>query len=224
VPRLYDPAGVEYSGAMRRRVRRAGCLIAAVLACAALFGRAAGASTDLAALRQSLRWGMSGADLLKQFAAAATPLPQSIDFGDSYAPIVLRDVTVGGVTLIAFFQFDKTSGGLKRVQLERQRHGVNPPAFRGVVGGLEGAFGIPDAACAIAPGPWSGYQAASEIDWWRGGDLIRAVFRDTTIEAVEGCLDRDLALGPCGLTGQLFVRISPPAADRVACPPPGRAQ
>ena len=46
---------------------------------------------------------------------------------------MLRDVVLGGVPLIAFLQIDKVTGGLKRVQIERQRHGVNPPAFRGVL-------------------------------------------------------------------------------------------
>ena len=73
-----------------------------------------------------------------------------MDFGDSYTQIVLRRVMVGGVPLIAFFQQDKTTGGLKRIQLERQRHGVNPPAFRAVLGALDAAYGAPDA-CARPP-------------------------------------------------------------------------
>ena len=81
-------------------------------------------------------------------------------------------------------------------------------------------YGVPDAICRIQPGPKNGYQSAAELDWWRGGNLIRAVFRDTTIEAMEGCLSGDLTAGPCGLTGQLFVRISPPAADLASCSVP----
>lgn len=135
---------------------------------------------------------------------------------------MLPDVRVGGVSLIAFYQFDKTTGGLKRIQLERQRHGVNPPAFRAVIAGLESAFGAPGSGCALPPGPADGYQAASELDWSRDGNLIRAIFRDTTIEAFEGCPTGDLTSGPCGLTGQLLVRIGPPAADRPSCPAPPR--
>jgi hypothetical protein len=151
-------------------------------------------------------------------------LRQPIDFGDSYVQIIVRDVSVGGVSLIAFFQMDKTTGGLKRVQLERQRHGVNPPAFRGVVAGLEDAFGAPDAVCTISPGPKSGYQAATRLTWSRDGNLISAVFRDTTIEAFEGCLNRDITAGPCGLTGQLLVRISPSMTEQRACAKPGPAK
>ena len=129
---------------------------------------------------------------------------------------MLRDVVLGGVPLIAFLQIDKVTGGLKRVQIERQRHGVNPPAFRGVVSALQAEYGTPDAACSIRPTPQNGYQGAAELDWSRSGNLIRAVFRDTTIEAVEGCLG-DLSSGPCGLTGQLFVLISPHSADAATC-------
>jgi hypothetical protein len=173
-------------------------------------------------LLEGIQWGESQSTLLAHLGARATVLPSPIDFGDSYTQIVLRNFVLGGVPLIAFFQIDKATRGLKRIQLERQRHGVNPPAFRGVIGGLEAEFGAPDAMCNIPPGPKSGYQAAAEFDWSRGNNLVRAVFRDTTIEAVEGCLSRDLTAGPCGLTGQLFVRISPPGDDAATCPLPTR--
>jgi hypothetical protein len=185
--------------------------------CCGLHNGPATASTALAALWGSIHWGISGAALLEGFGQDAMVLSRPIDFGDSYTQIVLRDVSVGGLPLIAFFQMDKATGGLKRVQLERQRHGVNPPAFRAVAGGLQGAFGSPDGICSVAPGPWGGYQGATELFWLHDGNLIRAVFRDTTIEAVEGCLGRDLSAGPCGLTGQLIVRISPATADQTIC-------
>jgi hypothetical protein len=168
---------------------------------------------------QELRWGEPGTAVLAHFGRQATALPRPIDFGDSYAPLVLRNLTLGGFPLIAFFQMDKATGGLKRIQLERHRHGVNLPAFRGVLGAIELEFGAPDAMCGIRPGPASGYQAAAERVWRRDGVVIRAIFRDTTIEAFEGCLAGDCSFaGPCGLTGQLLVRISPPDGDNGACP------
>jgi hypothetical protein len=169
-------------------------------------------------------WGAPARALVAHFGARATVLPRPIDFGDSYAQIVLRPVAVGGVRLIAFFQLDKATGGLKRIQLERQRHGVTPPAARAVLGALEAAYGAPDALCGVGPGPASGYQAAAERVWLRDGIVIRAIFRDTTIEAFEGCPAGDPSVGPCGLTGQLLVRFSPPAADAAGCPAPGRAR
>jgi len=169
-------------------------------------------------------WGEPGSALVAHFGARATVLPAPIDFGDSYAQIVLRSVVLGGVPLIAFFQLDKRTGGLKRIQLERQRHGVTPPAARAVLGALDAAYGAPDLLCGVRPGPASGYQAAAERVWLRDGLVIRAIFRDTTIEAFEGCLAGDPGLGPCGLTGQLLVRISPPWADAAICPVPGRAR
>ena len=202
------------------RCRWHGAFVAALLA---LSGTLSGSPTHAEeGLLESIQWGESQSALLAHIGARATVLPSPIDFGDSYTQIVLRNFVLGGVPLIAFFQIDKATRGLKRIQLERQRHGVNPPAFRGVIGGLEAEFGAPDAMCNIPPGPKSGYQAAAEFDWSRGDNLVRAVFRDTTIEAVEGCLSRDLTAGPCGLTGQLFVRISPSGADAATCPLPTR--
>ena len=161
-------------------------------------------------------WGEPSRALLAHFGARATVLPRPLDFGDSYADVVLRNVPVGGFPLIAYFQMDKTTGGLKRIQLERPRHGVTPPAFRAVLAALETAFGAPDAMCGVRPVPASGYQAAAERIWSRNGVVIRAIFRDTTLEAFEGCL----LTGSCGLTAQLLVRISPPGADPGRCPVP----
>jgi hypothetical protein len=171
---------------------------------------------------EGARWGEPSSALLAHFGARATLLPRPVDFGDSYADIVRRDVVADGFPLIAFYQMDKTTHGLKRIQLERQRHGVNPPAFRAVLAALEAAYGTPDVMCGIAPAAASGYQAASQRVWKREGVVIRAIFRDTTIEAYEGCLAGDPSVGPCGLTGQLLVRISPPEADAASCPAPAR--
>src|SRR5204862_3364110 len=66
-------------------------------------------------------WGERQTELLAHLGARASVLQRPIDFGDSYTQIVLRKVVLGGVPLIAFFQIDKTTGGLKRIQLERQR-------------------------------------------------------------------------------------------------------
>src|SRR4030095_13198786 len=141
--------------------------------------------------------GYSSSPLPALFAGHATALARPIDFGDSYADVVLRDVPVGGVQLIAYFQMDKATHRLKRIQLERPRHGVNPVAFRAVLGAIEAAYGSPDVMCGTGPGPASGYQTAAERIWRRNGLVIRTVFRSTTIEAFEGCPDGDLTAGPC---------------------------
>jgi len=98
-------------------------LLASVLATPA---SAADALTNL--LRQ-VHWGESSQDLLQQFDGAATQLARGLDFGDSYVDVVLRGEIIGGVPVVTFFQMDKRTRGLKRIQLERQRHGVNPPAL-----------------------------------------------------------------------------------------------
>jgi hypothetical protein len=168
-----------------------------------------------------LRWGEPSRAIIAQLGAGVTVLPRPIDFGDSYADLVLRRFSLGGVELTAFFQMDKATRGLKRIQIERQRHGVNPPAYRAVLVALAAALGAPDATCVIAPGPASGYQAAAERVWLGDTLMIRAIFRDTTIAAFEGCLG---AMNPpCGLTGQMLVRISPRGEDSPACKRPARS-
>lgn len=179
-------------------------------------------AADASEIWRGALWGDPSQALIERFGGRATLLPRPIDFGDSYAQVVLRDVRVGGVALTAFFQMDKANGGLKRIQLERHRHGVTPAAFRAVAAALDAAYGAPDAVCGAAAGPANGYQGAAEQMWRRGSVSIRAVFRDTTIEAFEGCLEGDPSLGPCGLTGQLLVRISPPGTDAASCAAPRR--
>ena len=186
-------------------------LLASVLATPA---SAADALTDL--LRQ-VHWGESSQDLLQQFDGSATQLARGLDFGDSYVDVVLRGETIGGIPVVTFFQMDKRTRGLKRIQLERQRHGVNPPALRAISAALNADYGRPDKICFTPVTPIGGYQAAAQELWVRGTDVISAIYRDTTLQAFEGCLF-GVASGYCGLTGQLLVRISP--ADGIAEPDP----
>src|SRR5213082_3445007 len=100
-------------------------------------------AADITDVWQGTYWGEPSRALLDHFGARATVLPRPLDFGDSYTDVVLRNVPVGGFPLIAYFQMDKTTGGLKRIQLERPRHGVTPPAFRATLAALEAALGRP---------------------------------------------------------------------------------
>jgi hypothetical protein len=183
---------------------------------------AVAAAANLADAWRGTAWGESSSALLAQFRAEATVLPSPLDYGDSYVQVIRRDIVVGGVPMIAFYQMDKRTGGLKRIQIERPRHGVNPPAFRVILRALDATYGAPDLTCWIAPVAPSGYQRGAERVWRRDGIVIRAIFRDTTTEAFEGCPFTDITLGPCGLTGQLLVRISPPQEDAAGCPAPAR--
>jgi hypothetical protein len=161
-------------------------------------------------------WGESSDALFRQFGADATRLHRAFDFGDSYVDLLLPNQTIGGVSMVVFFQMDKASHGLKRIQIERPRHGVNPPAFRAILAALQTDFGSPDQLCAIPVRPASGYQAAAEARWLRGDVVVSVIFRDTTLQAFEGCLFGP-ATGSCGLTGQLLVRIGPSDGDANPC-------
>jgi hypothetical protein len=167
-------------------------------------------------LLTQVHWGETSQQLLQHFGAAATRLPKSLDFGDSYADVVLEKETLGGVPVVTFFQMDKATHGLKRVQLERPPHGVNPPVFRAISAALNAAYGPPDEICEVPVRPSGGYQAAAEEKWLRDGAVVSAIFRDTTLQAFEGCLFGP-ANGWCGLHGQLLVRIGPPDGGPDPC-------
>ena len=180
-------------------------------------GSAASAADAVPELLRQVHWGETSQSLLQQFDGAATQLPRSLDFGDSYVDVVLHGETVGGVPVVTFFQMDNGTHGLKRIQLERPRSGVNPPALRAIAAALRADYGRPDKICLTPVTPIGGYQAAAQEIWVRGTDTISAIYRDTTLQAFEGCLF-GITSGHCGLTGQLLVRISP--ADGIAEPDP----
>jgi len=146
-------------------------------------------------------WGETSAALAQTFAGRAIRLAPPIEFGDSYVDVALKGEEIGGYDFTVYFQMDKRTHGLKRVMLERQRHGANPRVFRAVHDALTADYG--PATC----------RRASQEIWQTGGLAIRAVFHDTSLEASEGCTS---ALnGPCGTTGHLYIQIAPgaPGAD-----------
>jgi hypothetical protein len=82
-----------------------------------------------------------------------------------------------------------------------------------------GKYGQPNQRCITPPVPAAGFQAAVEERWQHDDAAISAIFRDTTLQAFEGCLYGP-ASGWCGLHGQILVRISSAAPQSVACAPP----
>ena len=176
------------------------------------------AADRVAAMLQETHWGELSEALRQQFGAAAERLRQPFDFGDSYADLVLRGEALGGVPVAVFFQMDKTTRGLKRIQLEPLGHRLNPPVYRAVAAALDTEYGRPDQTCVTPPRPAAGYQAAVEERWVRGETAVSAIFRDTTLQAFEGCLYGP-ATGWCGLHGQLLVRIAPREHAPRSCAP-----
>src|SRR5438477_10064422 len=93
-----------------------------IIVVAGLFLSVAAAQAEpLENIWDGTQWGESSRALLAHFGGRATVLPRPLDFGDSYADLVLRDVTLGGVPLIAYFQMDKRTGGA-------EAHSVRAPA------------------------------------------------------------------------------------------------
>jgi len=116
-------------------------------------GAAASAADAVPELLKQVHWGETLQSLLQQFDGAATQLPRSLDFGDSYADVVLHGETIGGAPVVTFFQMDKRTRGLKRIQLERPRRGVNPPALRAISAALQADYGRPDKICLTPVSP-----------------------------------------------------------------------
>ena len=178
---------------------------AATLALAALPARA----SELAPILDAVHWGEGSGEIARSFGARAIRLVRPIEFGDSYVDVALRDQTLGGYAFAVYFQMDTATHGLKRVMLERQRHGANPMVYRAVLAALIRDYGQPSRRCQSPAARGNGYQAEGERIWFDGGNAIRALFSDTTLEAEGGCAPGG---APCGLTGHLFVQILPRTA------------
>ena len=161
-----------------------------------------------------LAWGESSDALKRHLGKAAVVLAPPIEFGDAYVDVALRDVTLGGYAYVVYFQMDKVSHGLRRVMYERQRHGANRTVFDAAVRAIDANLGTPQR-CAAKARPDNGYQAMAEYRW-RGDDFsVRAIFRDTTLEAESGC--QEIGFLPCGLEGHLFIALEPSDAPMPPC-------
>src|SRR5271169_1254866 len=201
-----------------RSICRSFWISAALLATLTSPASPAFATADVLVLLHDILWGETSAELVRQCGAAATRLLQPLDFGDSYVDVVLRNVTLGGVPVAVFFKMDKVTNGLKRVQLQPLGHEINPPAYRAIAAALNSELGRPDQTCITPPVPAAGFQAAIEERWQHEHAEVSAIFRDTTLQAFEGCLYGP-ASGWCGLHGQLLVRVAPPAPVAPSCAP-----
>lgn len=186
--------------------RLPGLVLAAILSGAFAMGHAGAAA--LSPILDGVHWGESSGELADHFGGRAKLLSRPIEFGDSYVDVALTNQALGGFDFAVYFQMSRKTHGLKRVMLERQRHGANPMVFNAVVKTLSADYGAPARVCELPATARTGYQASIEHIWVGGDKIIRAVFRDTTLEASEGCLVPTTR--PCGLTGHLFVQITPP--------------
>lgn len=192
--------------------RRTAITAALPIALAAFAGGPAAA--DLPDLLSRIRWGENAAALVRAFGARAKALDPPIEFGDAQAAVVLPDERIGGHRFVVYFQTDRADGGLKRIHLERPRHGAVQGIHRDVLAALETSYGPATQICVIPPTGAHGYQRAETRLWRLDGALLRATFRDTTLRAGEACLG---APSPCGPTAQLFIQIGPPAAIPEPC-------
>jgi hypothetical protein len=181
------------------------------------------AAGGVLSMLQDTHWGQSSSALAEQFGSQAMRLPRPLDFGDSYADVVLRGATLGGVPVAVFLQMDKATHGLKRIQLEPLGHDTNPPAFRAIAAALGSQLGRPAQTCVTPPVPAAGFQASVEERWSRQDADVSAIFRDTTLQAFEGCIYGP-ASGWCGLHGQILVRIAPAAGAKFICAAPARPE
>ena len=171
---------------------------------------------------EGVRFGETSDALLERFGARATRLDRPLDFGDSYADVVLRRYPLGGYPFIVYFQMDKTDHRLRRIQIERPRHGAVAMVHQATVAALAQRYGTPTHVCAERV-PRPGGQAIDERVWQQGDVIVRLVFRERGLGVL---LPRPLGVYDWevwepslegGLPQQLFVRIAPAGAEPGAC-------
>ena len=96
------------------------------------------------------QWGMSAPEIAAAYAgygARAHRLQPPIEFGDSYAEVVLTDVEFAGFAFRVYFQMDKRTRRLAHVLIERRRQYATPAIFARIVATLEDLNGPAALAC-----------------------------------------------------------------------------
>ena len=166
-------------------------------------------------------WGEGTDELSRQFGAAATRLDRPIDFGDSYADLALKNYDIGGYGFTVFFQMDKRTHGLKRIQIERGRHGAVPQVAKAVFNVLVADYGQPTIACSTRAHTIEA-QSLVEETWERDGTTVRALFREASLNTLDPYLARavgDFVTGStaAGLSQQLLIRIAPAGTEPGDC-------
>ncbi|MDB5405815.1 MAG: hypothetical protein JWL84_727 [Rhodospirillales bacterium] len=93
------------------------------------------------------QWGMTASQLAAAYGASAHVLQPPIEFGDSYAEVVLTDVAFAGETFRVYFQMDKRTRRLAHVLLERRRQYATPAIFAKVLATLGDRYGSAALGC-----------------------------------------------------------------------------
>lgn len=167
------------------------------------------------------RWGESTVELKREFGAAAIRLDRPIDFGDSYADAVLKNYDIGGYGFTVFFQMDKRTHGLKRIQIERGRHGAVPQVAKAAFDALVASYGQPTIACTARAHTIDAQSLVEEV-WQRDQTTVRALFREASLNTLDPYLARavgDFVTGTAteGLSQQLLIRIAPLGTEPEDC-------
>jgi hypothetical protein len=167
-------------------------------------------------------WGETSDALVKQFGSAVTRLDRPIDFGDAFVDVVVKNYNIGGFRFIVFFQMGKDGRGLKRIQIERGRHGAVPMVAKAAFDHLVAIYGRPDRSCATGART-VGEQNLVEAVWQQGQTRVRAIFREASLNALDPYLAREagdsafFGSASTGLSQQLLIRIAPAATEPDDC-------
>lgn len=166
-------------------------------------------------------WGESSPELARQFGPAATRVDPPIDFGDSYADLVLKNYLLGDYGFTVFFQMDKGTHRLKRIQIERGRHGAVPEVAKAAFDAMVASYGRPTVSCATRARTIED-RSLVEAVWQRDGTTVRAVFREASLNTLDPYLARavgDFVVGStaAGLPQQLLIRIAPAGTEPEDC-------
>jgi len=160
-----------------RSLMRAAALLLGLL----VLGGAAVAREDVAGW-DSLRWGMTEAEIESALGERALRLPGRWLYGHAYADLGVEDVAVGGLTFTAYLQMNAESHRLQQVLLERRRTQAVPGAFDALVDSLEERYGPPDEVCTQAKS--GGEPLDYQLTWRFATTTLHAKFLDFSTTAV----------------------------------------
>lgn len=173
-------------------------------------------------------WGMSSAELARQFGDRAKRLTGRIEFAGLYSDVVLRHEPFAGLDFTVYFQMDDRTGRLAAVLLERRRQYATPAAWRDTVAALKQRLGPPTAVCDRRGAPAQGKPTVRDRVWIMPTTTVRASYLDFSAPVLDlppGDYAASETFGGAlhpyrnlGMSRRLLVRYAPTRPGAAACP------
>ena len=212
--------------AVPRFLRSLACTLLGITLFAGAAGAQAEVDENLARVLAGfgLQWGQSVAEVQKNASVTPRLLDRPLDYGKLMAPLVISNLPLQGSQFHVFFQFERKSGQLKQILVQRRRADGEQAAFEHLEASIKTQLGEPVETCRSP-----GHAVRRKAERWTTEQIgLRLVFFDYRAPGIitEGePLTEDPtvpwykreSLNVAALPVRLLLRITSPDDDDPSC-------